>query len=433
MSAAQVAAPDPTRSGPGTGAAPAGGPTPSGGSGVWLRRWRRSRSSLLVAAAVFLVALLTALLAPSPARGDLDAESTRPEGSHAVLEILRAQGVSVRQVRTTEDATGLGAGHTLAVVHPNLLGPPELAALAGTGADLVLVEPDLPTLLALAPSVQVAGTVAVTDLPPGCTDPDAVAAGTVTAGGQLYRAVDGATESGVQTCYRQPPGPDAGAASLIRSRYDGRRITVLGQADVLRNASLADQGNAALALRILGAHPELTWLRPDPLAVQQSGRPTLGELLPDWVHWATWQLVLALVVTMLWRARRLGRLVTEPLPVVVRAAEAQEGRARLYRQARARGRAAATLRTAALRRLATRLDTPPEATPEAVAALVAEATGRPGPEITATLLGGAPADDAALVLLAGELDALERAVASADTGPHGTASGSVHGRNPEEQ
>ena len=47
---------------------------------------------------------------------------------------------------------------------------------------------------------------------------------------------------------------------------------------------------------------------------------------------------------VLWRARRLGPVVTEPLPVVVRSAEVVEGHGRLYSRAGARDRAAAALR-----------------------------------------------------------------------------------------
>ena len=47
-----------------------------------------------------------------------------------------------------------------------------------------------------------------------------------------------------------------------------------------------------------------------------------------------------MLLLALWRARRLGPVVAEPLPVVVRAAETVEGRARLYRRGGARGQAA---------------------------------------------------------------------------------------------
>jgi hypothetical protein len=185
---------------------------------------------------------------------------------------------------------------------------------------------------------------------------------------------------------------------------------------VLANRWLADHGNAALAIRAVGAHSRVVWYVPDPLELSTAeDRPSLSDLLPQWVFWVTAQLALAVLVAIAWRARRLGRLVSEPLPVVVRAAETEEGRARLYRQSHARGRAAATLRTAALRRLATRLAVPTGTTPEQVAVLVAETTGRPDREVRDALLGPAPTGDAALVTLADELDTLERQVA---TTPH---------------
>jgi hypothetical protein len=75
------------------------------------------------------------------------------------------------------------------------------------------------------------------------------------------------------------------------------------------------------------------------------------------------QLLVALGVLALWRGRRLGPVVEEPLPVVVRAAETVEGRSRLYRKAGARDVAAEALRRAAVRRLGTALGLPRRAAP----------------------------------------------------------------------
>jgi hypothetical protein len=157
----------------------------------------------------------------------------------------------------------------------------------------------------------------------------------------------------------------------------------------------------------------MIWYTPDPLEPMSVGpeRRTVGDLLPDWVFWVVFQLAVVIGVTILWRARRLGRLVPEPLPVIVRAAETQEGRARLYRQASARGRAAATLRTATLRRLATRLAAPAGTTPDQLVTLVARAIGRDRSGemmLHALLLGPAPRSDAELIRLADDLDAVER-------------------------
>ena len=61
------------------------------------------------------------------------------------------------------------------------------------------------------------------------------------------------------------------------------------------------------------------------------------------------------LLAALWQGRRLGPLVAEQLPVVVRASETVEGRGRLYRSRRARDRAADALRTATLQRMLPRL------------------------------------------------------------------------------
>jgi len=120
------------------------------------------------------------------------------------------------------------------------------------------------------------------------------------------------------------------------------------------------------------------------------------------------QLCVVVGVLAWWRARRLGPLVAEPLPVVVRASETVEGRARLYRSHRARDRAADALRAAALTRLTPRLGLARNATPDAVTQAVAHRTGS---DCGAVLFGPAPGTDADLLTLAHQLDDLERQVA----------------------
>jgi hypothetical protein len=114
----------------------------------------------------------------------------------------------------------------------------------------------------------------------------------------------------------------------------------------------------------------------------------------------------ALGVLALWRARRLGRVVTEPLPVVVRAAEAVEGRSRLYRAAGARGPAAEALRAATVDRLVRRVGAAPAGPGRARGPGRRAHRRRPG-HGARLLYGGAPEDDAALVRLADDLHVLE--------------------------
>ena len=221
-------------------------------------------------------------------------------------------------------------------------------------------------------------------------------------------------------CFRSTDDDATTAGSLVQLDGAGNAgnatVVVLGQGDVLRNAYLADDANAALALRVLGHDSDLVWLVPDPARTADAGPQSLTDLLPPWFDWVVIDLVVAAVLALVWRGRRLGPVVREPLPVVVRAGETLQGRARLYRRARATDRAAATLRTAVLRRLARRLAVPPDAAPDAVAVRVAETTGRELGDVRRILLGGAPRDERELVRLADELDGVERDVTAGGRG-----------------
>jgi hypothetical protein len=115
----------------------------------------------------------------------------------------------------------------------------------------------------------------------------------------------------------------------------------------------------------------------------------------------------AVVLLALARGRRLGRLVREPLPVVVRAAETAESRGRLYRRAGDRGRAAHILREGTSSRLARRLAVAPGAAPGILVHAVSTATGREQAEVAAILFGPDPPDDASLIHLAQQLTDLE--------------------------
>ncbi len=367
---------------------------------------RRLRFPIAVAAVVVAVAGIAALATAGTGGGDLDPASGAPDGARAVARILADQGVEVRRVRDPRDAAA-EAG-TVVLVHPELLSPSQLRPLGQRQGRLVLVQPDAVPLGVLAPSVRPAGEATSEVLPPGCALPEAQA-GPARAGGRLYSLTQGAAG---QVCYPAADGDRGGSLVALQGGQDGAagEVVVLGQADVLTNAHLDEDANAALALRLLGTQPSLTWIVPDPLQAAPDGDPSLSALLPPWVRWVVAQTALALLLALVWRARRLGPVVPEPLPVAVRSAETLLGRARLYRRARAVDRAGATLRTAALRRLAGRLAVPPHAGPEAVAVRAAQLAGQDPGRVREVLLGPPPPDERALVRLADDLDALEHAV-----------------------
>ena len=74
---------------------------------------------------------------------------------------------------------------------------------------------------------------------------------------------------------------------------------------VFTNEHLAEAGNAALAVNLLGRHPTLVWYMPS-IADSDlaAGDPTLGELTPPWVSPVIVLLLTAGVTAAIWRGRR---------------------------------------------------------------------------------------------------------------------------------
>ena len=180
----------------------------------------------------------------------------------------------------------------------------------------------------------------------------------------------------------------------------------------MTNSGLLREGNAALAMNLTGASPRVIWYTPKRIAGESDGATSIMDLIPARVGWIVLQLCLVVALVALWRGRRIGPLVAEDLPVVVRASETVEGRGRLYRSRRARDRAADALRTATRRRILPRLGLGATSDPTAVIDTVTRRVG-PGADIVAyALFGPAPADDAELLNLARLLDDIERQVAT---------------------
>jgi predicted nucleic acid-binding protein len=323
--------------------------------------------------------------------------------------VLGDQGVEVTYVTRTADAVQLAdAGTTLLVASDMNLLPEQIDALLTTEADLVLVEPGYDLLEGAT-----GGTATLGDdwsspdalREPGCSDPDALAAGSLRSSGFGLTA----TGPGSLVCFPGDDSPPDTGAYLV---HDGaRRVVAFDDASLLTNSRVDEDGNAALALRALGQHESLTWFVPGLLDTSVVGDEEVGvAALPPWVAVVLVQLLVVALFAALWRGRRLGPLVTEDLPVVVRASETARGRGRLYRRARSRGHAAAALRAHSADRMASRLGLPRSAGAPVLIDAIVRATHRPAEQVAHLLYGPPPADDAALLELARHLDQLESEV-----------------------
>jgi hypothetical protein len=369
------------------------------------QRWRTARWVLLALAVIIAVAVLSAwLTAPRPG-GPMDPESTSKEGARALVTILREHGVDVIAADDIAAVEAAARPDTLLLVAQTMyLSDDEvLRRLAALPGDRLVVSPISRTREQLAPEVRLGGsTIAFADSKPDCDLREANRAGRVQLGlGDDYEA---AGTVPVTRCY---------GGALVRYTANGREITVVSSADFMTNSGLLKEGNAALAMNLAGSHPRLIWYAPQHSegGAESGDSPGLFSLLPGQVKWVFLQLVLAVVAVALWKGRRIGPLVAEQLPVVVRASETVEGRGRLYRSQRARDRAADALRTAALQRMTPRLGLGHDTEPPAVVAAVAERCGFSPQAVAHNLFGPVPASDPDLVNLAHELDNIERQVA----------------------
>lgn len=375
---------------------------PDGGSATA----RTARTRLIWGAAVVLLVLAAVglnLTRTSSSVTPYAPDNAEPEGARAAAQILSERGVDITLVTTTAAALAdAREDGTLLVLTPDDLRPEQLRALAGARGDLVLVEIGYRGIADLTSAVEVEAGGSRGLRLTQCSDPDAEAAGRMFVSGPQVVGTGG----DVTTCF--PAGGDVAGGAYAVWQEDGRTMRALPDGFPLTNAGLALQGNAALVLRALGQHEHLTWYIPDPadpFGIDDGPVQTL-PVSPAVIL----QLLAVGLAVVLWRGRRLGRVVVEPLPVVVRAAETTRGRGRLYRRANAHAHAAAALRAGAVSRVAGRIGLPNTAGEEEVLDALARATGRPAEALRSLLYGPPPHDDDSLIALTQALDTMESEV-----------------------
>jgi hypothetical protein len=370
----------------------------------------------VLAAAVIGVAVLFVSQGPGPASSaPLDPRNPTANGAQALARVLESQGVRVDIARGRAELERAGADGdtTVFVARTGLLAESttkNLADVASAAERLVLLAPDRTALRYLAPDVT------VTDA--RRAERDLVAAdcrtSDVRSGETLSRSqVEYRSSLADATCFTH----DGSSVYLSMARRGGiPPMVLLGSTSAPANDQVTDAANAAILLRTLGHSSRLVWYIPSREDVP-AGDSGIVSLLPRWLGPVLALGGVAFLGLVLWRGRRFGRLVPEPLPVVVRAVETTESRGRLYRRARDAARAGATLQQATRTRLADYLGLPrlspaisARGADQALVSAVAAASGRRVDEVGTLLLGPPPDRDDHLLGLAAELAALEKEV-----------------------
>lgn len=366
------------------------------------RRARRVLGWVVIVALVLLVSFVAfrvAATAPGEHRA-LDPEGRDDSGALALAEILRDRGVDVEVHRSRTDArAAIDDDTTLVMSNPYTLTDDAVETLIEPAGRVVFLSTSTHLLSALGIGENAPGTLGATGA--DCTVPEFAEVGTIRADRLFSPAAE------VKSCF----GSTDGAAVLIDDRTASRQVVVEGTR-LFSNAYLAENGNAALALALLGQTDRVVWYVPSfaDSDIEAETTPSLGSLTPPWVTPAILLLIAAGIATAIWRGQRFGPLVAETLPVTVRASETMHGRARLTAKAADAPHAAQALRDGAQRRIARRLGLAVHAGADEVADAASDRLRIPRGTLQALLAGPLPADDAALIDLARRLDELEKAV-----------------------
>jgi hypothetical protein len=340
---------------------------------------------------------------------DLDPANSRSAGAQALARVLGDHGVKVTVVRSQRDLLeeSVDATSTVVITHPlRLSGRTARIALthAASAASVVLLDPDPEVIRGMGLPVD----SHLTDL----SSPAAACTGTglgqgfrLAGAGRAYTTASG---TGATTCF--PDKLDGGGAMVSLPGTVGRPpVVLLGDDTLIRNDTILGSDNAAIALYLLGQTGHVIWYVPS-LADITASEGTSRSIAPRWFQPGVALAASAIVFLSLWRGRRLGRLVTEALPVIVRAAETTESRGRMYRKSRDRTRALTVLRLATRRRLTAYLGLSSRSSVSAVAAAAAAVSGRHYQDVLDLLTPSAVHDDSSLLELANTLAELEKEV-----------------------
>jgi hypothetical protein len=362
----------------------------------WLARHRLA--ALVVAAAVAAV-VVSAWLGRTDRTLPAALDPGNPDGggAQAVARVLAGQGIDVEVVRSAAsfERARTGATTTIVVTSSSHLGSSTTARLLQHqgAADLVVVAPGPPLLRHLG----------VAQVPVTTSADGPVGAGCPAYDGLTVR-VEHAQAYPTAGCFRGPEGV------LLSQPRPG--LTLLGAPGLLTNDQALDGDNAAVALRLLGQRRHLVWYVPSLGDLEGADAVSLGSLLPDWLEPGLWLLAAVGIASIGWRARRLGPLAREPLPVEVKAVETTRNLGRLYRRSGDRRHVAHTLRSAARARLAERLRLSRRVGPDRLTGDVAARTGRTVEDVE-SLIGPTappPGNDRELADLAQRLTELDREV-----------------------
>jgi hypothetical protein len=391
----------------------------------------RGRTALWVVIALVVVAVLTGLILVVGGGGPAPTESLDPEnpgttGTAALAAVLDDHGVPVtvaRGQRALLAEPRPGSGTTVVVGATEDLGENSARTFLDRvrGADrVIVVAPSWRGLELLGLPVVTSFSSGVTDsVDARCTSPGVASDDVVLHDDLGYRVIDQNVRA--TSCFTT----DDSSALIALPATSGRPEVVVINGAMLQNGDITRFDNAGVALRTFGRSDRILWYVPsiaDIGPADDAGDSDIPRAVGPLILLAFF----GLLALMFWRGRRFGPLVTEPLPVVVKAIETTQARGRMYHKARADSRSAGQLRVHTTDRLARHLGLPYDAaaataalgtdhaTPDprvsAIIGAAARASGRDPRQVYQLLAGALPQTPDDLLLFVTDLTALEKEV-----------------------
>ena len=354
-------------------------------------------------ALVAVVVLGVVLVGRPPSEGPpLDPASVGPTGTRALLLLLEELGAEVIVTDQPPEPGDPRMVDVALVLADDLddAGRTALGRWVDSGGTLVVADP-LSPLHPFAPESPPGLGLVEQSFDADCAIAALAGVGELDPppGSVAYQLVDGS-----QGCFHR------GEAAFVAVAPTGRGAAVaVGGAGLFTNQALGDGDNAVLAASLVVPSPgtRVLFLRPP---VPGSGSAGLSELVSRNVIAALWQLAVAFLVYAAWRARRLGRALSEPQPVDLQASELVVAVGHLLQHARHHDQAARLVGDDLRRRLAERLGLSGDASPREVAEVAALRSGIPAERILAAIDPPRLRDAGDLVARVSEAEAIGREV-----------------------
>ena len=333
---------------------------------------RNARFWLLLGAALVVVVLIVGGSGDSgPA---YDPRSVAPDGARGVVETLERLGAMVDLDRSVPNPSAT----TALMLRDRLTVEDEDAVRTWVQAGGVLVVADVNSRLA-------AQAVGFTNAPVGgrptilrgrCTIEVLAETTELTLNGRLLNT------AGRTSCFG-----DANSAFVVAESVVQGTIVTIGSPDLFINAELDDDDAAVVAVNLLaptGGDAHVSFLGP---SVVDFGDEAITDLVPPRVWNAVFQMLAAFLLYSLYRSRRLGGVVPEPVPVHIEGSELVLKAGLLSERAKDPGSAAQVLQTDLVHRIRVALSVPATATDADVATRVADRTGHTPAEVEHGLYG----------------------------------------------